>query len=224
MAEQWEENLSALMDDEAGKGAGFLLQRIARDESMRADWERYHLIGAAVSGSFDGPWKPDFADGVMAAIEAEPAAGIGTRVGGRVRRAVNAAAKPVAGLAIAAGVAAVAITYWPAGISPDTTVPAVADVGAPSATGSTVAANDPAFSDTTPALQTTPVALAAPPASAAIAAEEPRAQWRLAGPEAQQRLNSYLINHAEYGGRSTEIGMSPYARMVSYDTAQASNE
>lgn len=107
-AELLREQISALMDGELdGSEKAFLLRRLAHDQELKACWDRYHQIRESLSEP-QGPRRSmDFADRVMAAIEAEatplaPPVRSRSRGGGGWRQAFGAA--------MAAGVAAVA--FW----------------------------------------------------------------------------------------------------------------
>lgn len=111
------EALSAAVDGEASElELRRVVNALGADAELRAEWERVHLIGAAMRGSRTlkplaaarRPWLQD------AAGAAAPA--------GRLMRAVW----PVAGAA-AAAVAALAVVFWFApGEQPDAAAPAIA--------------------------------------------------------------------------------------------------
>ncbi|HSH27633.1 MAG TPA: RseA family anti-sigma factor [Wenzhouxiangella sp.] len=99
MSESSRENLSSLMDGELDrKGRKFLLRRLAGDADMKASWNRMHLVRACLH-------QEDLASGdlvgrVAAALDAEPAPS---------RSLPARLLRPVAGGAIAASVAVMAI-------------------------------------------------------------------------------------------------------------------
>lgn len=108
-AELLREQLSALMDGELeGSEKAFLLRRLAHDEALKDCWDRYHQIRETLSEP-QGPRRSmDFADRVMAAIEAEAApvaAPLVTR-----RKPAAGGWRQALGAAMAAGVAAFA--FW----------------------------------------------------------------------------------------------------------------
>lgn len=99
MTESSREHLSSLMDGELDdKAQTFLLQRLSRDPEMTSTWRRYHLVRACLHQEFEH--ASDLADRVARALDQEPAIEQG-RLTGWLR--------PVAGSAIAACVALVAI-------------------------------------------------------------------------------------------------------------------
>jgi sigma-E factor negative regulatory protein RseA len=100
MNEAHRENLSALVDGELEfDQVRFLLRRTEHDAELRLSWSSYHLGRECLRGEFAGLASTDFADRVMAALDAGRASRGGT---GRWLRWS-------AGGAIAASVAAVAL-------------------------------------------------------------------------------------------------------------------
>lgn len=173
-----EEQLSALVDDELDadhtRGA---LDALGGDEALRESWGRYHLIGAAIRD----------AESVT-----EPASVVALPV--RRRSA------PLAGLAIAASVAALALAL--------VLLPA-RDAG-----------------QGTPAI----AASVAPPAPARVAAVEPQVVSLPAQDPAvsgrdiarigthDERLNGYLVNFNEQRARLGVPGVHPYVRIVGFES------
>jgi sigma-E factor negative regulatory protein RseA len=116
MSDAVNEQLSACLDGELPRAElALLLKRAERDAQLRDAMSRYALIGEALRNDKPAVASRGFADGVMAAISAEPA-GRAPRVPAALLRRL----RPVAGVAVAAGVAAVAIlSIQPVG-GPDT--------------------------------------------------------------------------------------------------------
>jgi sigma-E factor negative regulatory protein RseA len=99
MTESNREHLSCLMDGELDqKAQGFLLRRLASDPAMTDTWRRYHLVRACLHQEMAG--GQCIADRVSAALSDEPAP---------VAEGMPGWLKPVAGSAIAASVALMAI-------------------------------------------------------------------------------------------------------------------
>jgi len=75
MADELKQVLSEAIDDELrGSQTRFLVSRLLADREMCGRWERYQLIGEVLRGSVAGNrWHPEFSDGVMAALDTEPA-------------------------------------------------------------------------------------------------------------------------------------------------------
>lgn len=99
MTESSRENLSSLMDGELDrKGRKFLLRRLAGDADMKASWNRLHTVRACLHQ--ERLVTGDLVGRVAAALEEEPAPS----------RSLSARLlRPVAGSAIAASVAVMAI-------------------------------------------------------------------------------------------------------------------
>jgi sigma-E factor negative regulatory protein RseA len=106
MSEQIREQISAFLDGELPNSESeLLLKRLTRDAELRESFGRYALIGEALRGSGRVPLTRGFALRLNRAIDGErAAAGV---------QAVHASRprwwRPVAGAAVAAGVAAVAV-------------------------------------------------------------------------------------------------------------------
>ena len=117
MNEELDSQLSAMFDDELPEAECELLaRRLSRDEALKARWRRYAVIGAAVRAErgvrMDVRLETNLATRVSAAISAEPALEGATVAEGQTRRASGFRWwQPVAGGAIAAGVAAMSVLW-----------------------------------------------------------------------------------------------------------------
>jgi negative regulator of sigma E activity len=117
MNEELDSQLSAMFDDELPEAECELLaRRLSRDEALKARWRRYAVIGAAVRAErgvrMDVRLETNLATRVSAAISAEPALVGATVAEGQTRRANGFRWwQPVAGGAIAAGVAAMSVLW-----------------------------------------------------------------------------------------------------------------
>jgi sigma-E factor negative regulatory protein RseA len=111
MNEELDSQLSAMFDDElAAAECELLARRLSRDEQLKARWGRYAVIGAAIRSERGVRLNAPLAGRVSALILAEPAlAGSATPHGARQRGLRWW--QPVAGVAVAAGVAAVSILW-----------------------------------------------------------------------------------------------------------------
>lgn len=99
------EQISALVDDELEAAEqALLLRQLASDESLRRQFARYQLVSDALKDSLPERVDPDFHLRIQAALqdEAAPHVAAGTYLGHRLFR-------PLAGLAVAASVAVVAV-------------------------------------------------------------------------------------------------------------------
>src|SRR3974390_1797517 len=105
MSEQIREQVSAFLDGELPNSeTELLLKRLTRDPELRESFGRFALIGEAVRGANSGTLSRSFASRVNQAIDGEPAIQTPAH-GARVKHWW----RPVAGVAVAAGVATVAI-------------------------------------------------------------------------------------------------------------------
>lgn len=152
MTDALNEQLSACLDGELPPAElDLLLKRVGREAELRDAIGRYSLIGEAMRAERPAVASRDFASKVMAAVAAEPAQApapaplarpnvVHARPAAQTSRISPAAARylrPAAGMAIAAGVAAVAVfTMQPTGES---------DLGG--ATAPLIAANQPAANE-----------------------------------------------------------------------------
>jgi negative regulator of sigma E activity len=151
MNEELESQLSAMFDDELSAAECELLaRRLSRDEQLKARWGRYAVIGASIRAERGVRLHAALAGKVNAAILAEPALGalaVPQRApsGLRWRQAV-------AGVAVAAGVAAVSV-FWLRAQAPLAVAPLSAQLAPP------VQASAPVQADS----YVLPRALASPP-------------------------------------------------------------
>lgn len=106
MSDKIGEQISALVDDElADWEREPLIDRLERDPALLGRWERYHLISNVIRSKRPAPPDSDLAERVSQALDAEPALLV---VPAR-RRTLPVSKRQVAGWAIAASVAAIAV-------------------------------------------------------------------------------------------------------------------
>ena len=193
MSDEIREQLSALADDELNDvEQPLLLGRLQRDAELRACLGRYQLIGEVMRGT-----------GATATLG----------IAGRVQQAladdmpVSARAservalwKPVAGLAVAASVALVAVL----------TVTSVSD---------NPANNVPSLATADLAPVVAPVRTTGPAVTqVSDISGDPR--WDRLDPSIDKRLSGYLVNHNEYAASRGVQGVMPYVRIVGHDTSE----
>lgn len=119
MNEELDSQLSAMFDDELPEDQCQLLaRRLSRDDALKARWRRYAVMGAAIraerqgAGTVSVRLETNLAARVSAAISAEPALAADAVARGGVRKAAGMRWwQPVAGGAIAAGVAAMSVLW-----------------------------------------------------------------------------------------------------------------
>mgnify|MGYP001544810714 FL=1 len=183
MKDRLHEQLSALIDDELGESEQTLLTRqIGRDTELRQRLLRYQLISDAMQNHLPGQVDPAFSRRVHAALQDEP-----SRHGAGIRTGLAGLLRPVAGLAVAASVAVVAVTALQ-NSQDETSVPAPAVATAP-ADSTYIRSQDGVL---------------------AVAPEPgPRVDNSL--------LDPYLVNHNEYAASRGMQGMLPYVRIVGHE-------
>ena len=205
-------DVSALMDNELSRReCDAAVGSFAHDASLRATWQRYHLMRTALRHEPHYPVASDLAERIAARLSAEAAparrglAGlrwpVRARQGAASVRAYSGAAyaaayKGAAGLALAASVAAVAI------VGVRTLTPATAPGAVP------------------PQATLAPAATAQPtPVTVAAAPEKSRRgiHWDTAQPEVENNLNAFLVQHSEFT-RTSGMGVMSYVRIAGYDT------
>jgi sigma-E factor negative regulatory protein RseA len=118
MNEELDSQLSAMFDDELPEDQCQLLaRRLSRDDALKARWRRYAVMGAAIRVERQGAGmgvrlETNLAARVNATISAEPALAAEAVAKGGVRKVAGMRWwQPVAGGAIAAGVAAMSVLW-----------------------------------------------------------------------------------------------------------------
>jgi len=153
MNEQLDSQLSAMFDDELPEAECELLaRRLSRDEGVKARWRRYAVMGAAIRAERGVRLDANVAARVSAAISAEPAlAGEEVRASSsRGSRLMQRWWQPVAGTAVAAGVAAMSV-LWLRSQAPLGTDAIIAQTSAPTEVAEQIVSVTPE-SYTTPAV------------------------------------------------------------------------
>ncbi|MEP7245150.1 MAG: sigma-E factor negative regulatory protein [Gammaproteobacteria bacterium] len=133
MKEELDSQLSAMFDDELPEAECQLLaRRLSRDDSLKARWRHYAVIGAAVRAERGVRLEADLSVRVSSAISAEPALEGEGVAEGHVRGNKGSFRwwQPVTGVAIAAGVAAMSV-LWIRAQAPVGSDPLVAQNSAP---------------------------------------------------------------------------------------------
>jgi len=187
MTDEIREQLSALVDDELSElERPLLLGRLERDPELRACLGRYQLISEVMRGGTARAAGLGIAARVHAALEQEASLS-----GPTVKSAGAASArlwKPLAGVAVAASVATVALLslqylYQ----APEETGPvaAVSDISAVPATAPVMRVSD--------------------------------GNWDRIEPRVAKRLDDYLVNHNEFAASRGVQGVMPYVRIVGYE-------
>ncbi len=206
MTDALNEQLSACLDGELPPAElDLLLKRVGREAELRAAIGRYSLIGEAMRAERPAIASRDFASTVMAVVAAEPvparvpapsSAPDHVRVPAAAVRAprISPAAmrylRPAAGMAIAAGVAAVAVLTMQPAVQPE-----LGGVTTPLIAANQPAANEPSVAPVADAESSYVV-----PTSTTSSAFIPAT-----------RLTNYVVAHSEYssplGRRSVLSGV-----------------
>ena len=189
MSDEIREQVSALIDDELSDvEQPLLLGRLQRDPELRACLGRYQLIGEVMRGSRSADGL-GVAEGVQRALADE--APIAAAQAGRTLWW-----KPLAGTAIAASVALVAVL-------------SVSSLQQPEGPGEQLAE--------TVTVEPEPLAAQSELARTDTDGAE---VWNRIQPQVDKRLSGYLVNHNEYAASRGMQGVMPYVRIVGFDTEE----
>ena len=189
------EHMSALVDGELEmRAATEVIDVLIEDEELRVRWSRYHMVRDVLRHKVYPDARDTLCDRVRNCLSDEPLHFPASRWSPRQWRHTL---KPMAGMALAASVAVIAILAV-RGLDPPTDVPQRAELASPTG-GAVIPAS------ATSQGQIRPASLK-------------RLQWNTTEPAVANRLNGYLVNHSEHLGGPIR-GMHPYARIVGYDTS-----
>jgi sigma-E factor negative regulatory protein RseA len=169
MTDAIKEQLSACLDGELPKAElDLLLKRVERDPELRDSIGRYALIGEALRND-----RPVVAKGLAAKVAAALEQEAAPKPGAKISPVWMKRFRPAAGIAVAAGVAAVAVlSVQRSGVQPDA-IPFAANESTPAA----VAGIEPGLDSSSYVVPPTTAAPAFVPAA---------------------RLTNYVVAHSEY--------------------------
>ena len=192
MSKETREHISCLMDGEISRETSrFLVRRLGADEELCATWARYHLVRDCLRHQDGGLVDADLCERIGRALENEAPKKSSYGIS-------RAWLKPVAGLAIAASVAMMAIVM----VGPNSPVTQGAPV-------------QRAESDQAEAF-TSPQSFTRAPISR---------QASLSGqPAGGQRLQSYLLRHYQATGTTGGKGFVAFVPIVSTVSAKPSED
>jgi sigma-E factor negative regulatory protein RseA len=193
MSEQIREQVSAFLDGELPNSeTELLLKRLTRDGELRESFGRYALIGEAIRGTSGALLTRGFAGRVNIAIDGEavPARGFGMRAD------APRWWRPFAGVAVAAGVAAIAIVALQQRAVAPTLQPGAA------LTAQNIAAAPGVATQGVVA----PGAGAQPPREA-ISYTVPAASPAVSSAMAPARLTNYVLAHSRYSSGLDQRGV-----------------
>ena len=210
MSEQIREQVSAFLDGELPNSeTELLLKRLTRDAELRESFGRYALIGEALRGNSPGMLSKGFSSRVNRAIDGEPMPAAAQPQSARSPRWW----RPLAGVGLAAGVAAVAIVA----LQQRAAAPNIAQL--PPAAVVKVAPGMP-VSDTRPATGTAPGAATLTAQNhEAFTYTVPAASTDGVSAMAPARLTNYVFAHSKYSSGLGQRGV--LADMLIEDDAPA---
>ncbi len=143
MNEELDSQLSAMFDGELPQAECELLaRRLSRDEQLKARWGRYAVIGASIRAEQGVRLNADLARRVSAVVAKEPNIAV-RHVERKTTRAPAKWVRPLAGVGMAAGVAALSILWLRSQALSDSTVLAQAQAGVPADSPAAAAAAVP---------------------------------------------------------------------------------
>ena len=196
------EKISALMDGEL-ESAQSTINYLLEDEQARDAWQSMHLARDVAHNSVERQASASFSSNIMAALDAEP-----TVLVPQPKQAVEESKaatvlsffKPVAGLAIAATVAAVTIfSFDNLGSGQPQLIP-------------------PSVATLAPSLVPAPAVV--PVAFTGTYDASDRTYWQGSDEGMQDELNRYLVDHTEHSNPGGYQSMVPYVRVTGDDSSQ----
>lgn len=192
MNEQENEILSALMD---GECEDQLIDSLLRDSTMRATWWRYHLISDAMKGKDSVLATKNLAEKVSKVL-ANEATVLSPKSTARW-------IKPVAGFAIAASVAVVAVL----------SIQQNNEMVEPALGSQAIVQHTP--------VQTLPRQQFSSATAQLASVQKSLPESIPAAAQINTRMNSYMLNYNEFRTTSTKMqGMLPYVRIIAHDTEE----
>ncbi len=226
MTKNIREQISALLDDELSQQErSQIVEQMSEQKQLRDKWDRYNLISDVIRGDAGERVSPSLADRVRAQVDNEPA----ILAAPKPVNTAPAWARPVAGTALAASVAVLAVIAAPQLLNPETaTSPQVATTKAvqpnyvqlapaPSAQGYQLV-NSTQYNRSQYQYRMQPVVVAQP---ASRWPAQYGTRWNnLTKPVTESKLNKYLIDHSGYATQGPVRGVVPYATFVGYDARQ----
>lgn len=192
------EQISSFVDGELqGPARGRIVHALYGSPELRRRWARYHLIGDAARKIGPVSGADSIAGNVGAALSGESMVSFKRRPW----------PVPLPGLALAASIAAVAILGIRGLDDGGAQSPPVAGASRHEAAAESPLSTDPGST----------VSHIASGAVQSAGSEAVRRPWSDAAPDAEARLNVYLVNHNEYAGNGVR-GVLPYVRIVGYQS------
>lgn len=227
MTKNIREQISALLDDELSQHEmSQTVEQMSEQKQLRDKWDRYNLISDVIRGDAGERVAPSLADRVRAQVDNEPA----ILAAPKPVSAAPVWVRPLAGTALAASVAVLAVMAAPQLFNPETaTTPQVATTKAvqpnyvqlapvPSAQSYQLV-NSTQYNRAQYQYRMQPVVVARP--AARWSTQYSGTRWNnLSKPITESKLNKYLIDHSGYATQAPVRGVVPYATFVGYDARQ----
>ena len=216
MTNSSDERISALIDGELDEQARQdMVNELIKKDEARATWARYHLISDTLRQSLPGGMDMQFSSRVMAALQDEP-----TVLAPRTPQGLQFG-KRLAGLAVAASVAAVAVMGVQLMVQEDGQGPAGQIAQTPTTLSPNVAATNQALARAAVASNIQNVTQSMESSSLT-----PQRVQQLSQQSPSQlansiypKLNKYLVDHNQQSGQIVVQGVMPYARIVAHPNA-----
>lgn len=195
MTEQLRESLSALMDDEANElELERVLGQIGDDHELRQTWIRYHCVRNVTAGQALGTLSFDISQPLREAVAQE----LTHRP--RSRSRMQHLLRPVAGLAVAASVAATVVIGGQQ----------LYQLGGADTVGADSFASSPSPVGLVNSLGATSVKASWGSQGVPVLQPATRTAYREL---ARQRMNQFSQEHAEHAALNTPQGLIPFARV-----------
>jgi sigma-E factor negative regulatory protein RseA len=228
MTKQYEEQLSSFMDGELDHTSHEqIIKNISSDQQLKNRWERYHLISDSLKNNLPASLQFDFADSVMSAVEAEPTvlAPQTQRVGQPSERMPAPLMKRVAGFAIAASVATIAVI----GVQTQYESEAPEQIAEmPSSRDFVRIQNEPQVA----VLPSLNAPITKDGFTTASSVQQRALGFAIQNPQKSEpnvvefnpQLHKYIVNHHQHVSGTRVQGLIPYARIVSSSQSAAQSQ
>ena len=212
MTNSSDERISALIDGELDEQARqSMVDELLKKGEARATWARYHLISDTLRQNLPAGMDTQFSSRVMAALQDEP-----TVLAPRPPQGLQLR-KRLAGLAVAASVAAVAVMGVQLMVQEDGHAPVGPMAQAPTNLSPSVAATNQALARAaiTSNIQTVTQSMNSNPLSQQLDQQ----QLSQLAKSIHPNLNKYLVDHNQQSAQMAVQGVMPYARIVAHPNA-----
>ena len=200
---QQEENLSRILDGDEAAEIDAAIDEVVADVNLQYRMRRYQMIGEVMRNELPAAINTGFHADVMARVRAEAAPDPAPLPSAKQadRPALFGWLKPLAGMAVAAGVAVVTVALWQPQQGGNDAVQ--------------IAGNTPEISEKIAIKQSE---IEAVPVSVQVDGMRWKMHDKNGSDDLQRKLNAYLVNHTEYS--NSMQGLIPQARVAGFDAQQ----